>query len=31
LERTLASPENEAHEEWGRLARELGARVLALL
>lgn len=27
----LAAPENPAHGEWGRLARELGSRVLAQL
>lgn len=28
LEATLAAPENAAHGEWGKLARELGAEVL---
>ena len=31
LERTLSQPENPAHGEWGKLARELAAKVLAQL
>lgn len=31
VEGALAAPENEAHGEWGKLARELGAKVLAQL
>jgi hypothetical protein len=31
LEALLASPENGAHGEWGKLARELGEKALAAL